>query len=193
MTGHLKAWQQIPGWDAVHQRTIPLKGLALPVRHPQQALANHSFWLVVCRRDHHLPPWDVLTNEPIENADDLWVPVFAWSRRGPIEQMWRACKSERAFESPRLHALEHRRRRLMLTRLVSAFLLELMQPPWEGTKDWILHFWCRRTGAWTRQTLVPFTRLRIALSHLWAAFPPSIVLPGRSSPAVASRLLLTSG
>lgn len=28
-----------------------------------------------------------------------------------------------------------------------AFLLDLMQPPWEGTRDWIMHFWCRRTGA----------------------------------------------
>jgi hypothetical protein len=94
---------------------------------------------------------------------------------------------------PRLHDWEHRRRLLMLASLVYAFLLELMQPPWEGTRDWILHFWCRRTGAWTRLTLVPFTRLRTALSQLWIAFPPSIVLSGRSSPGAALRLFLDSG
>ena len=193
LTGWLKPWQQAPGWDAVHQRTIQLKVLALPVRHPEPTLANHCFWLVVCRRDHNLSPWYLLTNEPITCVDDLWTLVFAYSRRWQIEQMWRACKHELAFESPRLHDWEHRRRLLMLASLVYAFLLELMKPPWEGTRDWILHFWCRRTGAWTRQTLVPFTRLRTALSQLWTAFPPSILLPGRSSPGVALRLFLDSG
>lgn len=43
--------------------------------------------------------------------------------------MWRACKSELAFESPRLPDWEHRRRLLMLASLAYAFLLELMQPP----------------------------------------------------------------
>src|SRR5438034_5460466 len=91
--------------------------------------------------------------------------------------------------SPRLHDWEHRRRLLLLASLAYAFLLELMQPPWEGTRDWIMHFWCRRTGTWTHQTLVPFTRLRTALSQLWLAFPPTMVLPGRSSLGVALRLL----
>ena len=193
LTGHLRAWEQTPGWDAVHQRTITLKVLALPVRHPERALADQVFWLVVCRRDHNLLPWYLLTNEPITCADDLWTLVFAYSRRWQIEQMWRACKSELAFESPRLHDWEHRRRLLLLASLAYAFLLELMKPPWEGTRDWIMHFWCRRTGTWTRQTLVPFTRLRTALSQLWLAFPPTMVLPGRSSPGVALRLLQDSG
>ena len=193
LTGHLRAWQQAPGWDAVHQRTILLKVLALPVRHPDPALADQCFWLVVCRRDHNLLPWYLLTNEPITSADDLWTLVFAYARRWQIEQMWRTCKHELAFESPRLHSFEHRRRLLMLASLAYAFLLELMRPPWDGTRDWILHFWCRRTGSWTHQTLVPFTRLRTALSQLWTAFPPSIVLPGRSSPSVALRLFQDSG
>ncbi len=153
LTGHLRAWQQGPGWDAAHQRTITLKVLARPVRHPDPAS----------------------------------------SRRWQIEQMWRACKAELAFESPRLHDWEHRRRLLMLASLVYVFLLELMQPPWEGTRDWLMHFWCHRTGAWARRTLVPFTRLRTALSQLWTAFPPSVVLSGRSSPGVALRLFLDSG
>jgi len=148
---------------------------------------------VVCRRDHNLPPWYLLTAEPITCTDDLWTLVFAYSRRWQIEQMWRACKSELAFESPRLHTWEHRRRLLLLASLAYAFLLDLMQPPWEGTRDWTMHFWCRRTGAWTRQTLVLFTRLRTALSQLWMAFPPSILLPGRSSSGAAFRLLLDSG
>jgi len=193
LTGWLKPWQEGPGWDAVHQRTITLKVLALPVRHPKRALADQVYWLVVCRRSHNLPPWYLLTNEPITCVDDVWSLVFAYARRWQIEQMWRACKHELAFESPRLHDWEHRRRLLMLASLAYAFLLELMKPPWEGTRDWILHFWCRRTGAWTRHTLVPFTRLRTALSHLWVAFPPTIVLPGRSSPCVALRLFLDSG
>jgi Transposase DDE domain len=193
LTGHQRAWQQAPGWDAVHQRTITLKVLALPVRHPDPVLADHSFWLVVCRRDHNLSPWYLLTNEPITSVDDVWTLVFAYSRRWQIEQMWRACKQELAFESPRLHEWEHRRRLLMLASLAYAFLLDLMRPPWEGTRDWLMHFWCRRTGAWTRQTLVPFTRLRTALSQLWLAFSPPIVLPGRSSLGVALRLLQDSG
>jgi hypothetical protein len=193
LTGHLRAWAQAPGWDAIHQRTITLKVLALPVFHPDPALASQPLWLVVCRRDHNLLPWYLLTNEPITSVDDIWTLVFAYSRRWQIEQMWRACKGELAFESPRLHDWEHRRRLLMLASLVYAFLLELMQPPWEGTRDWLMHFWCRRTGAWTRQALVPFTRLRTALSQLWLAFPPTIVLPRRSSPGVALRLLQDSG
>ena len=156
-------------------------------------MADQPLWLVVCRRDHNLLPWYLLTNEPITSVDDLWTLVFAYSRRWQIEQMWRACKNELAFESPRLHDWEHRRRLLMLASLAYAFLLELMQPPWEGTRDWIMHFWCRRTGAWTRLTLVPFTRLRTALSQLWIAFPPCIVLSGRSSPGAALRLFLDSG
>ena len=82
---------------------------------------------------------------------------------------------------------------LLLASLAYAFLLELMQPPWEGTRDWIMHFWCHRTGAWTHQTLVPFTRLRIALSQFWIAFPLSILFPGRSSPGAAFRCFLDSG
>ncbi len=171
LSGWLRAWQQAPGWDAVHQRTITLKVVALPVHHPDPAVADLPLWLVVCRRDHHLLPWDRLTNEPITCVDDIWTLVFASSRRWHIEQMWRACKHERAFESPRLHDWEHRRRLLLLASLVYACLLELMQPPWEGTRDWIMHFWCHRTGAWTRLTLVPFTRFRTALSQLWIAFP----------------------
>jgi hypothetical protein len=193
LTGWLKPWQQAPGWDAVHQRTILLKVPAIPVHHPDPALASQQFWLIVCRRDHHLFSWYLLTNEPITCVDDLWTLVFAYSRRWQIEQMRRACKSELAFESPRLHEWEHRRRLLMLASLAYAFPLELMQPPWEGTRDWILHFWCRRTGAWARQTLVPFTRLRTTHSQLWTVFPPFIVLSGRSSPGCALRLLLDSG
>lgn len=193
LTGHLRCWQQAPGWDAVHQRSIQLKVLAIAVHHPDQALAGQSLWLVVCRRDNNLLPWYLLTNEPITSVDDLWTLVFSYSRRWQIEQMWRACKSELAFESPRLHDWEHRRRLLLLASLAYAFLLELMQPPWEGTRDWIMHFWCRRTGAWTHQTLVPFTRLRTSLSQLWLAFPPPIVFPGRSSPGTAFRLLQDSG
>jgi hypothetical protein len=55
--------------------------LALAVHHPEPALASQQFWLVVCRRDHNLPPWYVLTRETIENADDLGSLVFAYSRR----------------------------------------------------------------------------------------------------------------
>lgn len=158
VTGHLHAWQQAPGWDAVHQRTIQRKVVALAVHHPDPALASQQFWLVVCRRDHTVLPWELLTTEPITNADDLWTLVVASSRRWHSEQMWRACTHELAFERPRLHDWEHRRRVLLLASLVSAFLLERMRPPWEGSKDWILHVCCHRTGAWTRQTLVPFTR-----------------------------------
>ncbi len=75
LTGHLHAWAQAPGWDAVHQRTIMLKVLALPVSHPDPTLAGQSFWLVVCRRDHNLLPWYLLTNEPITCVDDLWTLV----------------------------------------------------------------------------------------------------------------------
>ena len=81
LTGHLRAWAQTPGWDAVHQRTITLKVLALPVHHPDPTLSDQCLWLVVCRRDHNLLPWYLLTNEPITCADDLWTLVFAYSRR----------------------------------------------------------------------------------------------------------------
>ncbi|GHO76540.1 hypothetical protein KSD_43110 [Ktedonobacter sp. SOSP1-85] len=56
----------------------------------------------------------------------------------------------------------HRRRLLMLASLAYAFLLELMKPPWEGTKDWLLHFWCRRT----RGESCPFEELPLQAKGL---------------------------
>jgi hypothetical protein len=80
-------------------------------------------------------------------------------------------KSELAFESPRLHAWEARRKFLLIASLVHAFLILLLAPRLEHLKRYLLDAWCHRNGEWSRETPAPLYRLRLALSHLWRDFP----------------------
>ena len=81
-------------------------------------------------------------------------------------------KSELAFESPRLLDWEARRKLLLVTSLVHAFLILLLAPRFERLKLWLLNTWCKRFGKWSRETPTPLYRLHLALAHLWQYFPP---------------------
>lgn len=161
-------------WDAPHHcwRTVGI--LFLPVRHPEFPLI--PLWLVVSRPGATRKPWFLLTSEPISSAADAWQIVFIYARRWQIEMTLRFEKAELAFESPRLHAWEARRKFLLIVALVHAFLILLLAPRFERLKWWLLDAWCHRNGKWSRETPTPLYRLRLALSQLWRAFPPFTLL-----------------
>ena len=68
-------------------------------------LLDHAqpLWLVVARLGKGREPWYLLTNEPIRTLSDAWAIVLAYARRWQIEEVWRASKSELAFEIGRAH------------------------------------------------------------------------------------------
>jgi hypothetical protein len=85
---------------------------------------------------------------------------------------YRYAKSELAMESPRLWRWENRCKLLLMVTLVYAFLLSLLHPQLETLRQWLLRFWCHRTGKRHREVSMPLYRLRSALSRLWLDFPP---------------------
>lgn len=137
------------------------------VDHPQ------PLWLVVARLGAGREPWYLLTNEVIGTLADAWAGVLAYARRWQIEEVWRASKSELAFESPRVEEWEVRRKLLLLACLAYAFLLHLLAPSFDELRAYLLRNWCHRTGRRYQAVAAPFYRLRSALSRLWqAAVPP---------------------
>lgn len=173
------AWQLLRGkrsmdhkqiWDArrrVH-RTVGI--IFAQVQLPE---APRPLWLVASRPGPGRKPWYLLTNMPIACAEDAWRIVFIYARRWQVEMTLRFEKSELAFESPRLHAWETRRKFLLIAALVHAFLILLLAPRFERLKAWLLDTWCHRNGKWSRKSPAPLYRLRLALSQLWRAFCPS--------------------
>jgi hypothetical protein len=77
------------------------------------------------------------------------------------------------MESPRLWTWERREKLLLMGTLVYTFLLSLVEVQLQELRDWLLRFWCHRTGKRSRQTSAPLYRLRSAISRLWQAFLPS--------------------
>jgi len=142
----------------------------LPVQLP--TFPHHRLWLVVSRPGPGRKPWFLLTNEPILTVEDAWRIVFLYARRWQIEMTLRFEKSELAFESPRLHDWEARRKFLLVAALVHAFLICLLAPRFERLRLWLLDTWCHRNGKWSRETPTPLYRLRLALSQLWRVFRP---------------------
>jgi len=122
--------------------------LALPVSHPDPTLAGQFFWLVVCRREHKLP-----TRVSVDQRADHLRRRSLDPGRGPIPDAGKSNRcGARAKVNELVKVLACMRGSIAVAcscpaLLVYAFLLDLMQPPWEGTRDWIMHFWCRRTGA----------------------------------------------
>lgn len=129
--------------------------------------------LVVARLGKGREPWYLLTNEPIRTLADAWAVVLAYARRWQIEEVWRASKSELAFESPRVYDWEVRRKLLLVACLAYAFLLHLLSSSFDELRAYLLRNWCHRTGRRYQSVAAPFYRLRSALSRLWqAAAPP---------------------
>lgn len=174
-----KAWQWFRGkrakdrrpiWDARRRCWRKVGILFLPVHLPDQP---RTLWLVATRPGPGQKPWYLLTSDPLFTPDEAWQVVFAYARRWRIEMAIRFEKTELAFESPRLHTWEARFKFLLIAALAYAFLLSLLRWVPEPLLIWLLDAWCHRNGKWSRETLTPLYRLRLALSRLWLTFRPA--------------------
>jgi Transposase DDE domain len=171
MTRGLRAWDQQYLRDARRGQLYKVGVLAVCLTHPDYTA---PLWLVVARSasgKNRREPWYLLTNEPIETEADAWRVVKAYARRWQIEMAFRYGKSELAMESPRLWSWERRLKLLLIATLAYAFLLSLLQETLELLREWLLRYFCHRTGQRGRETPAPLYRLRAALSRLWLAFP----------------------
>lgn len=165
-----RAWQHRMVYDARRRCYRSVGFLALEVTHPD--FPTETLWLVVSRQGHGHAPWYLLTNQPIFVDDDAWQIVLAYTRRWHIEMTFRYAKAELALESPRLWSWHNRLKLLLMTTLVYAFLLSLLDPTCTALTSWLLRHFCHRTGKRSQVTLTPLYRLRSALSRLWLAFQP---------------------
>lgn len=114
----------------------------------------------------------LITNERIRTHEQAWEIFFAYTRRWQIETAFRYGKSELAMESPCLRVWEHTLKLLGLVTLVYAFLLYLLQEPFDHLKTYLLRLKCHRTGKRCQNTQAPLYRFRWALSRLWEEHPP---------------------
>lgn len=177
-----KAWEVTRGkrscdhrliWDA-RRRCWRKTGLIyVPVLDPtlQQPLT-----LVVARPGQGREPWYLLTNEPVLTPADGWRIILAYARRWLVEMSLRLDKSELAFESPRLQSWERFFKLVWIVVLAHAFLLSLLRPDALNVVQWLLRYWCHRTGKWRQEVLTPLYRLRAAISRLWLTYPPPFLL-----------------
>jgi Transposase DDE domain len=167
-----RSWEHRQIWDARRRCRRKTGIFAIPVAHP--AFPHQPLWLVVSRPGKGRSPWYLLTSEPIHTPADAWRIVFIYARRWQIEMAFRFTKTELAFESPRLWSWQNRLKLLFVATLAYAFLLSLVQLP-AHVQQWLLRFWCHRTGKRYREAYVPLYRLRSALSRLWLAYPPPLI------------------
>jgi hypothetical protein len=174
-----KSWDHRLLWDVRRRAYVRVGVLAFRVRHPEY---EEALWLVVARTRGKNEPWYLLTTEPIHTAADAWKVVRAYGRRWQIELVFRYTKSELSMESPRLWKWEGRLKLLLMVTLAYAFLLQLLVRPLTELRQWLLRYYCHRTGRRARGAKAPLDRLRAALSRLWLAFPASINVPARQTP-----------
>jgi Transposase DDE domain len=163
-------------YDAVHRCHVQGSVLAFQVTHPD--FPDWPLTLVVGRRKG-LEPIYLLTNEEVNTAEDAWKVVLAYIRRWRIEMAFRHLKSDMGIQSLRVYAWEDRLKLLGLLTLAYGFLMDLMAESLRKARDWLLDFACHRRGQRLREVEVPLSRLRLALSKLWLAFPCWFVRRGR--------------
>lgn len=178
----LRAWEYRLLWDARRHVARRTGVLAIPVWRRDDHLRTQPLWLVVARRGQGQEPWYLLTTEPVTTAEQAWRIVYAYARRWQIELCWRYGKSELALESPRVWSWERRQKFLLLATLAYAFLLSLLRDEQTPLRQWLLRYWCHRTGKRSREASAPLYRLRSALSRLWLAYRslPSSGIPQNS-------------
>lgn len=174
-----KSWGHRWFWDVRHRAYVRVGVLAFRVRHPEY---DQALWLVVSRTRGKNEPWYLLTTEPIHTEADAWKVVRAYSRRWQVELTFRYTKSELAMESPRLWKWEGRLKLLLMVTLAYAFLLQLLVRSQTELRQWLLRYYCHRTGRRARAAKAPLYRLRAALSRLWQEFPASPNAPARQNP-----------
>jgi hypothetical protein len=163
-----KGLQERQIFDAVKKQTVGGNVLFFPVTHPD--FPDWPLTLVISRRKNG-KPWYLLTNEPVETADDAWRIALSYIRRWQIELTIRNVKSELAIASPRVYEWEVRLKLLGLATLAYAFLMELMREPLRVARDWLMDLACHRTGTHVKEAAIPFTRVRIALAKVWIRAP----------------------
>ena len=174
-----KAWEIARGkrpwgegrllWDTHFRVYRSTRVLALPVRHPEY---QGQLWLVVVRQGKGREPWYLLTNEPVETAEQAWDITLSYVRRWKIEESFRFQKTELQIESLRLQHWEPRRKMLLLVTLAYGFLLSVLAPSLLLARSRLFVHWCQRADwrLWTAKA--PLYRLRWALSRLWQTHPP---------------------
>ena len=174
-----KAWEIARGkrpwgearllWDTHFRVYRSTRVLALPVSHPQY---GGQLWLVVVRQGKGREPWYLLTNEPVQTAEQAWDLTVSYVRRWKIEESFRFQKTELLIESLRLQDWEPRRKMLLLVTLAYGYLLSLLDPCLLLARSRLFMHWCPRADwrLWTAK--VPLYRLRWALSRLWQTHPP---------------------
>jgi hypothetical protein len=168
-----RSWEHQLIWDA-RRRCFRKTGIfAVQVSHPHY---DTPLWLVVSRPGKGRSPWYLLTTEPIHTAADAWRIVFVYARRWQIEMAFRFTKTDLALESPRLWFWQNRLKLLFIATLAYAFLLSLLDYSLHDLTQWLLRFWCHRTGKRYRDASVPLSRIRSALSRLWISYPPPLLL-----------------
>lgn len=155
-------------YDAVNHCNVEGSVLWFPVTHPD--FPDWPLTLVVGRRKGG-KPWYLLTNEPVENADDAWKIVMAYARRWRIEMTYRQLKSDMAIQSLRVYEWETRLKLLGLVSLAYAFLMEALAEDRPHEREALLDYACHRTGSRLRAVDLPFSRFRLALSKLWLTYP----------------------
>jgi hypothetical protein len=119
-----KAWEIARGkrpwgearllWDTHGRVSRSTRVLALPVSHPQE---GGQLWVGVVRQGKGGEPWYLLTNEPVETAEQAWDLTFSSVRRWKIEESGSFQKTELLLESLRLHDWEPRRKMLLVVTL----------------------------------------------------------------------------
>lgn len=164
-----RSWEKRAVWDARRRCYRKVGIIAYPVKDPA---FQQDLWLVVARPGQGKTPWYLLTSKPVLTPQQAWPIVFAYARRWQVEMAIRFHKSALAFESPRLISWQARKKLLMITSLVYAFLLTLLRPDPLNLKQWLLDHFCPRHGKWQEKVLLPLYRLRLALSLLWAQYSP---------------------
>lgn len=165
-----------PIWDAVKHCQVQGSVLFFSITHPD--FPDWPLTLVVSRRKGG-KPWYLVTNEPVESAEDAWKIALAYARRWRVEMAFRHLKSELAIQSMRVYRWEDRLKLLGLVTLAYAFLMDLMDAPSQKARDWLIEYACHRTGNHLREVELPLSRMRLALSKLWLAYPCWFVRRGR--------------
>jgi hypothetical protein len=171
MTRGKRSWEHRLIWDARRRCQRKVGIIAVPVTDREH---GQPLWLVVARPGAGREPWYLLTNVPVYTPQDAWRIVLAYARRWNIEMSLRFDKCELAFESPRLRHWETQMRLLLIATLAHAFLLSLLAL--DDLISTLLQHWCHRTGKWSLKVKAPLYRLRSALSRLWLAYPPPLLL-----------------
>jgi hypothetical protein len=187
-----RSWQHRDVWDgdAPHQCYRRTGVIAAPVRHPctpslyaiPYPLYPAPLWLVVSRPGKGREPWYLLTSEPILTAElPRTLGASSLLMQGGKEVADRdelPLRQERTGygKSPFVEMGEPPEAAVdgNSATLVYAFLLSLLDPSQRLLRQWLLRWWCHRSGKRNREASVPLYRLRSAISRLWLDYrPPS--------------------